>query len=97
MSRTIGRHWDRPRGDYQAACDYCGVMWHRSELVRDEAGLLRCPDEGEGEDIVALTNENAAGASEYMGKLPSDGDGRPPKLADTSDVVPLRTRIGGTF
>lgn len=59
--RTIGRHWprDAPRGDYQAKCDYCGVLYRRSELVRDEAGLLVCAAEGEGLDVVALSRMSA--------------------------------------
>jgi hypothetical protein len=97
VSRTIGRHWDRPRGDRAARCDYCGAYWHRSELVEDGAGLLRCPDEGNGLDATTLMNENARGASEYMGPRPSDGKGVPIPPHDTSDIVPLRTRIGGTF
>ena len=54
---TIGRHWhtETANGDRPAACDYCAVMWPRSQLVRDMAGLLRCPNEGNGADIVELS------------------------------------------
>lgn len=59
--RTIGRHWprDAPRGDYEAKCSYCGVLYRRSQLVRDGAGLLVCPEEGPGLDVVTLTQESA--------------------------------------
>jgi hypothetical protein len=62
--RTIGKRWPRsaPRGDIQSMCDYCGVMWRRSQLRRDGAGLLVCPDEGDGRDSVTLDRLNAMGA-----------------------------------
>ncbi len=44
-------------------CDYCGVLWPRSRLRRDGAGLLSCPDEGDGRDSVTLSRLNAAGAA----------------------------------
>lgn len=60
MALTIGRHWKRPpKGDFQSECAYCGVRWRRSELTRDSAGLLRCPDEGDGHDSTALSALNA--------------------------------------
>lgn len=62
---TIGRKWPKrssPPGDYSAMCDYCGVMWRRSQLRKDRAGLLACPDEGDGADVVTLSEANAADA-----------------------------------
>jgi hypothetical protein len=57
--RTIGWHWPRSAlGDYTWRCDYCGVAWRRSQLRRDGAGLLVCPDEGPGEDAVTLSEKN---------------------------------------
>jgi len=51
-------------GDFRCICDYCGVEWHRSQLVRDQSGLLACPDDQPGLDMVALAEGNAAGALE---------------------------------
>lgn len=69
--RTIGRHWSKkaPRGDFQAICDYCGVQWRRSQLVRDRAGLLACPDDQRGKDAVTLSQENALAAGEPRGPM----------------------------
>lgn len=65
--RTIGRHVpkDRPRGDYEVLCSYCGVVWYRSKLRLDRAGNLACPNEGPGRDVVTLSELNAAAATEY--------------------------------
>lgn len=63
MSRvTVGKRWPRslPRGDSQALCDYCGVQWPRSKLVRDGEGLLSCPDEGDGAGEGELNAANSA-------------------------------------
>ena len=64
MARTIGKRWPStaPRKDYPAYCAFCGVKWRRSELRRDTAGRLVCPDEGDGLDEVILTQMNADGA-----------------------------------
>lgn len=78
MSRTIGKHWHAPRGDRQAACDYCGVVWLRSQLTLDDDNLLRCPDEGEGGSRAELDRENAEGSTEYMGPLFYEVGGVPP-------------------
>lgn len=75
--RTIGRHWpgSAPSGDYPAICDYCGVKWRRSQLRRDRAGKLYCPDEGSGRDAVTLAQGNARGAAAAAAK---HGNRRPP-------------------
>lgn len=59
--RTISRHRPQksPPGDIVCLCSYCGVAWFRSELVRDQAGNLACPDDARGLDTVALTLGNA--------------------------------------
>lgn len=66
MTVTLKRNWGRSaaHGDFQAMCDYCGVMWPRSRLYRDGSGLLVCPHEGLGKDLVTLSEENARAASE---------------------------------
>lgn len=38
-------------------------MYYRWELRRDRAGLLACPDEGDGRDMVTLGEGNALQAS----------------------------------
>jgi len=43
-------------------CDLCGVMWYRSQLRKDRAGNLRCPDDASGRDAVTLSELNAAAA-----------------------------------
>jgi hypothetical protein len=45
-------------GDPTAVCDYCGVVWYRSELRRDASGLLVCPQD-EGGDRVSADEYNA--------------------------------------
>lgn len=74
--QTISRRWPRnaPRGDAPARCGYCGVIWRRSQLVKDRAGLLACPDDRSGRDIVTLSMLNAQGAKQNRGTVtPSDG------------------------
>jgi hypothetical protein len=43
--KTIGRHWRGPRGDYPVKCDYCGVLWRRSQCILDAEGKIQCPDD----------------------------------------------------
>jgi hypothetical protein len=59
--KTISKHWPRnaPRGDRPAICGYCGVQWRRSQLRRDRSGLLACPDDRKGLDVVSLAEGNA--------------------------------------
>lgn len=75
--RTIGRHWPKsaPPGDAPARCSYCGVLWRRSQLTRDRAGLYACPQDREGRDVVTLSLLNAKSAAENRGvsSVPSDG------------------------
>jgi len=58
-----------PGGEYQTACDYCGITWYRSSLVRDESGFLACPDDQEGRctaTLARLEQEAIAEASNDM-------------------------------
>lgn len=76
MGRTISFKWPRsaPLGDHAVICDYCGVQWRRSQLRRDRAGLLYCPDEGPGRDAVALSRDNVAQSRRrYAPLAPKDG------------------------
>ena len=70
--RTVGRKRpsQSPRGDFQALCDQCGVMWYRHRLRRDASGFLTCPDDNDvGHDVVTLSRANAADASQSRGPL----------------------------
>lgn len=75
-------------GDFRALCDYCGAAYMRSELVRDEAGLLVCPGEGEGLDSVALDREVASSLP-----IPLEYEGTDaaldPKSTDVAPVIPF--------
>lgn len=66
--RTIGKKWPKkaPRGDYQAACDFCGAHWRRSQLKTDTGGMLYCPDEGDGLDSAGLSEMNASMAERVV-------------------------------
>lgn len=94
--RTIPRRLsrDRPRGDYRAMCDYCGCTWHRSDLMRDASGLLRCPDET-GRDAVTLDRLNARHSMQRRPVYRKDGGSTDPTsggdgtLPDTSLVTLL--------
>lgn len=64
MGRTIGRHWPKSasRGDYVLLCDYCGVHYRRSQLVRKTNGRFACSGPG--------TLDDAAGRDEVeLGEL----------------------------
>jgi len=65
MSLSIPRRYPGrfgPRGERKVRCDYCSMMWLRSACRRDAAGLLACPDDQAGRDVVTLDRANAAGA-----------------------------------
>lgn len=73
--RTIKRRGAQ-YGDFRAKCGYCGVMWMRSEMVRDAAAILACPDDQAGKDLVTLARENAAGTMELRERPQRDGADR---------------------
>lgn len=87
-------------------CDYCGIMWRRSQLRMDATGRLVCPDEGDGADAVTLAEENVAMATQGHTRMPRDAgnvdlDGKPvdgdPFALFTSDLYAWyradRTRV----
>lgn len=96
--RTIGKHWPKSAEfcDYTAKCDYCDVLFRRSQLRRDGAGFLACPDEGDGLDRVTLDELNLEGSLEETRRgAPGDNDrGQYPTVDETA--TPLATTIGGT-
>lgn len=60
-----------PRGEYQTECAYCGITWYRSDLRRDESGLLACPDDQEGRCTAELDRLNAEAAAQAIAELPA--------------------------
>ena len=46
----------------RSLCSYCGASWLSGDLRRDGAGLLACPLEGDGLDVVTLGKANAEAA-----------------------------------
>lgn len=60
---TVGRAYQGPRRNWQETCDYCGVIWHRHELILDENGFLACPDDREGRTEQAIDYERAIAAA----------------------------------
>jgi hypothetical protein len=52
--------------------------------VRDAAGLLACPDDASGLDVVSLSNGNAEAATRRMPRVRTDVDG----ALDTKNTVP---------
>jgi len=79
---------NQPVGDFRCLCDYCGAAYMRSELVRDGAGLLVCPGEGEGLDKVTLDEMQAA-----MQPMPYEYEGTDgavdPLSTDVAPVIPF--------
>lgn len=74
--RTIGRHISgaATANDYICNCSYCGVPFCRSQLVRDGANYLACPQDARFRDVVTLQKGNAAGARRpRVNIVPQDG------------------------
>ena len=79
MARTIpGRiPSDFPRGTYQARCDYCGAIYYRHLLRRNEAGFLACPSDQPGRDEVQLSRLNAQHAAQVTKQVGRYDGGAP--------------------
>ncbi len=72
--RTTGRRI-RSGERSRALCDFCGSQWDRDQLTRGEDGLLYCPQEGTGRDVVALTQANIQSAEDWAArKVPQPHD-----------------------
>lgn len=70
--RTIGRHYNGPRRNWQEMCDVCGTQWHRSDLTMNADGHLVCPDDKDGRCARELDEANTAGAADIepvLGKV----------------------------
>lgn len=75
MPSSQPKNWSHTRGDYQAMCGICGVMWPRSRLIRKSDGLLHCPDDASGRDIVECSRLNAESKPDGTPRAPHDGGG----------------------
>ncbi len=89
--RTI-RHRHRSGERGTALCDRCGTRWNRSDLWRDQEGLLNCPQEGRGRDAVALTKANVASAKAYARSY--DRPTRYPGAFDRETATPIGSVTG---
>lgn len=65
-------------------CAYCNGWYLRSELVRDESGLLRC-DEHDGREPIELDRANAEAAKDVVRRGPNDGGNYP--AIDPADIT----------
>jgi hypothetical protein len=62
MPDTLGDHPRIPRGERRIICDYCGMTWYRSSMVKDPSGYWACPDDQDGRDGVTLNRLNQQAA-----------------------------------
>jgi hypothetical protein len=60
---TIGKHYQGPSRNYTDMCDYCGAMFHRTDLRLDAMGLLDCGCNG-GLTPIELAEISAANVGE---------------------------------
>jgi hypothetical protein len=73
------------------------VQWRRSQLVRKADGLLYCPDDASGMDVVSLAEGNAQAAeTRQYGNLTRDGAGFD-KDTPTPIANPTTTKPTGSF
>lgn len=61
---TIGRNHVGPARTWAEECSYCGVMWLRTDMVRNADGYLACPDDREGRTAIEIDAQRASDASE---------------------------------
>lgn len=68
MSLTMPKRLPKsyPRGTFQALCDYCGNLYYRHSLRRDESGFLACPRDQRGRDTVKLNRMNQEYAAQVI-------------------------------
>lgn len=55
----IGRRYSGRKREYTADCDYCGVRFHRAELVLNPEGFLACPDDRDGRTAIEIDYQRA--------------------------------------
>lgn len=93
MARTISLHFPRdlPQNDVESFCGYCGVVYYRSQLRRDRAGILACAKDYGG-DVVTLGEAQAAAAADRRGISNPDPGGF---SFDASETPPVKTYPDG--
>ena len=62
--RTIGHRYEGPQYNHTDLCDICGAPWHRTDLILDADGLLRCPLDREGLSYIEMSEISAAAVGE---------------------------------
>lgn len=67
-------------------------MWRRNELVRKGDGLLVCPDDAEGRDVVTLNELNAI-AAQAIGPTERVYSGASHQTDTYTDVVDVATVV----
>ena len=61
---TIGRRYQGQQYNHTDNCDLCGIPWHRTDLVLDADGYLRCPNDREGLAYVEMAEIAASAVGE---------------------------------
>ena len=86
--RGIGEGADP--GDYTGQCAYCNAWCLRSELHRDEAGLLKC-EEHDGREPIELDRANTEAAKETIIRGTGEGSNYP--TIDGSGITSLEDTL----
>lgn len=65
---TKPRQYDLPAppGEYTRDCDFCGMEWYRSSLVKLASGQYACPDDVEGRTAYDLDRLNQQAVAEAV-------------------------------
>jgi hypothetical protein len=84
--RTSGRRIRNGERE-RAECSYCGAVYDRRDLVREASGLLRCPTEGNGRDVVELTRDSVATAEAWAARKISEPHDPGPLRRDTAEAI----------
>ena len=77
-------------------CAFCGVVWYRSQLTMDGAGMLVCPDEGTGRDEVTLGRliaQDSARPKRVIIRILGGADDHTDDPPATGNPVPYNPRV----
>jgi hypothetical protein len=91
--RGIGEGADP--GDTSAQCHYCNGWFLRSELYRDESGLLKC-DEHDGREPIELDRDNTEAAKETLLRGTGEGSNYPTITNDITETLEQKLDSLGT-